>query len=213
MKSELIGGIDEAGRGPLAGPVSLALMVAPKGFRFQHPTLGRIKDSKQLSAKRREEWYKYLVSHKRLFYIHTYVSPRVIDRINIYQAVQKGAARLIRRCPTPPGFVYLDGSLILPSNIPHRVVIKGDERIPIVAAASIIAKVRRDRLMARLAKKYPGYNFEGHKGYGTRLHVAALRKIGSSPIHRVSFLSSILGRGGALLASLTKKHIFTTITG
>lgn len=188
----LIGGIDEAGRGPLAGPVSVALAVVPKGFRFWHPGLGKIKDCKQLSASRREEWYEYLTSHPKFTYVHTFVSHGVIDRINILKATHKGAARLLARSRVKPDFVWLDGSLKLPEHIPHKVVIGGDAKIPVVAAASIIAKVRRDRLMARLAKKYPDYNFEGHKGYATRIHIELIRKYGRSPIHRVSFTRSLI---------------------
>lgn len=192
MKQMLIGGIDEAGRGPLAGPVSVALAIVPKGFRFWHPRLGKIKDCKQLSAKRREEWYAYLMGCPKFSFVHTYVSSGVIDRINILRATNRGAARLIARSQKKPDMCYLDGSLSLPINIPHKVVIGGDERIPVIAAASIIAKVRRDRLMRRLAKKYPAYNFDGHKGYATRIHIETIQKIGPSKIHRASFISNFV---------------------
>ncbi len=187
-----IGGIDEAGRGPLAGPVSLAMVVAPKGFRFYHPELGKIRDSKKLTPKRREIWHKFLTTHPKLSYVRTYVHPRVIDRINIAKAAHRGALRLVLRSETRPHFVYLDGALSLPPEILHKVVIRGDDRIPIVAAASIIAKVARDRYMTRLAKKFPKYRFDAHKGYGTRVHIKAIKKYGPSPFHRESFISSFV---------------------
>lgn len=190
-KKLLVGGIDEAGRGPLAGPVSLAMVVAPKGFRFQHPKLGKVRDCKKLSPRQREIWYQFLTSHPRLSWAHTYVSCHVIDRINIARAAHRGAARLVLKSKVTPDFVFLDGSLLLPNIIPHRVVTRGDERIPVVAAASIIAKVRRDRYMIRMAKKFPGYSFEQHKGYGTRIHMKAIRTLGLSDLHRASFTSHI----------------------
>lgn len=192
MQRMLIGGIDEAGRGPLAGPIALGLVVAPKGFRFWTKKLGRIKDSKQLSAKKREEWFHYLMNHPRLVCRRAYVTPRVIDRINIYQAALRAAARLCKNCEVALNFVWLDGSLGLPESIPHRVVIGGDEKIPVVAAASIIAKVSRDRYMVKMAKKYPAYNFERHKGYASRVHIELVRQVGPSPIHRESFIKSFV---------------------
>jgi ribonuclease HII len=192
MGKMLIGGIDEAGRGPLAGPIAVGLVVAPKGFRFWTQKLGKIRDSKQLSAKKREEWFSYLRGHPELVCRCAFVAPGVIDRINIYQAALRAAARLYRNCKPSPHFVWLDGSLGLPLPIPHRVVIRGDERIPVVAAASIIAKVSRDRYMVRMAKKYPAYNFERHKGYGSRLHIETIKQVGPSPIHRESFIKSFV---------------------
>lgn len=191
-RHRLIGGIDEAGRGPLAGPVSLAMVVAPQGFRFRHKTLGKIKDSKQLSARKRELWYEYLTNHPKLICVRSRVTPRVIDRVNIHQAALRAAARLCEKCKKRPNFVWLDGALGLPDDIPHKVVIRGDEKISIVAAASIIAKVTRDRYMVRMAKKFPGYSFERHKGYGSRVHIETIRQIGPSPIHRESFIKSFV---------------------
>ena len=192
MKKKRIGGIDEAGRWPLAGPVAVAMVVAPAGFRFVHPKLGRIRDSKKLSAAKREAWFRFLTTHPKLRWVRTYVHPRVIDRINIAKAAHRGARRLVERASPKPHFVYLDGSLALPSSIPHKVVIHGDDRIPVIAAASIIAKVSRDRYMARKAKKFPRYKFEVHKGYGTRLHIKLLRQYGPSIIHRESFIGSFV---------------------
>ncbi|MBI2097031.1 MAG: ribonuclease HII [Candidatus Sungbacteria bacterium] len=192
MAKPWIGGIDEAGRGPLAGPVALAMVVAPKGFRFRHSELGKIRDSKKLTPRARELWFRYLTTHPRLSWARTYVHPRVIDRINIAKAAHRGARRLAERASPKPHFVYLDGSLALPSSVPHKVVIHGDDRIPVIAAASIIAKVSRDRYMKRKAKKFPRYKFEVHKGYGTRLHIKLLRRYGPSVLHRGSFVDSLI---------------------
>lgn len=192
MFKKYIGGIDEAGRGPLAGPLSVALVVAPVGFRFIHPKLGKIRDSKKLSAKKREIWFRYLTNHPRLRWGRTYIHPSVIDRINIACAADRGALRLVRRIKRRPSFIYLDGALHLPKQIPHSTVIRGDERIPIVAAASIIAKVARDRYMRRKAKEFPRFKFDIHKGYGTPYHIRTLRMLGPSPIHRESFISHLV---------------------
>ncbi|MBI3627467.1 MAG: ribonuclease HII [Candidatus Sungbacteria bacterium] len=189
MKRMLIGGIDEAGRGPLAGPVSVALVIAPKGFRFWTKELGKIKDSKQLSPKKRELWYQFIVNHPRLVWHQTYVSAKVIDRVNIQEATYRGAARLILKCAQRPHFVFLDGALVMRADLPHKIVIGGDAKIPVVAAASIIAKIRRDRYMVRMAKKFPGWDFDRHKGYGTRAHIEMLKGNAPLPIHRDSFIS------------------------
>ncbi|MBI4134929.1 MAG: ribonuclease HII [Candidatus Sungbacteria bacterium] len=191
-KRSYVGGIDEAGRGPLAGPVSVAMVVAPKGFRFWHPKLGRIKDSKKLTAKGRLLWYVFLTSHPKLSWVHSYVTCRVIDRVNVARAIDRGVKRLGIRCKPVPDFVFLDGSLHFTDAIPHKVVVKGDEKIPIVSAASIIAKVRRDRHMVKMAKKFPQYSFDVHKGYGTRRHIELIKSFGPSPLHRTTFIRSFV---------------------
>lgn len=192
MAVKFVGGIDEAGRGPLAGPVSVALLVAPKGFRFWHPKLGKIRDVKKLTPRMRLLWYKYLAEHPKLCWAHSYVTCRVIDRVNISRAVERGIKRLVFRAAQRPDFVFLDGSLSLSDKIPHKVVIKGDEKIPVVAAASIIAKVRRDRYMIKMAKRFPRYNFDIHKGYGTRKHIELIKSFGPSPLHRATFLRNFV---------------------
>lgn len=193
MRRAYIAGIDEAGRGPLAGPVSVAMVIAPVNFSFRHPQLGKIRDCKQLTPAQRERWYDFLVNEARVRWVHSYVSSRVIDRINIAQAVYRGIDRLVERARPRPQFIYLDGSLKLSGGIPHRVIIGGDERVPIIAAASIIAKVRRDRYMARMASRFPAYEFDVHKGYGTPAHFEELRLSGPSPLHRASFLQKYSG--------------------
>ena len=195
-------GIDEAGRGPLAGPIVVAgVRMSP---RLATKILVGVRDSKQLSAKQREEWFLCLTKHPDIAWSVARISPAVIDRINIYQAAQLGAWRVYRKLQVPPPqplltkegiegrleIVLLDGSLHLPKHILHETIIKGDELIPIIAAASIIAKVTRDRTMLRLHKKYPQYRFDLNKGYGTKLHREMIHKFGQCAIHRKSFRCS-----------------------
>jgi len=180
-------GIDEAGRGPLAGPVVVAgVLMSP---RLAGRVLAGIKDSKQLSAKQREEWFDFLTSHSGIQWAVSRISPAVIDRINIYQASHVGARRVYSRLSLESGRTYalLDGSLHLPPGISHETIIRGDELIPIISAASIIAKVTRDRIMIRLHKKYPAYHFDLHKGYSTKLHREMIRELGQCEVHRKSF--------------------------
>ena len=189
-------GIDEAGRGPLAGPVVVAgVLMSP---RLAAHVLVGIKDSKQLSAKQREAWYDFLTGHSRIRWAVSRISPVVIDRINIYKAAIVGCRRvhkkLVRESLSFPYDrkrmivrVLLDGGLVLSPDVPYETIIKGDELIPIISAASIIAKVTRDRIMLRLHKKYPQYRFDLHKGYGTKLHREMVRKFGKCEIHRKSF--------------------------
>lgn len=185
----LIIGIDEVGRGALAGPVVLAAVSCYRSIRWTHPELGRIRDSKQLTPLRREVWFRYLTTYPGFAWRVARVGPAVIDRINIARAANLAAYRLITRLAPPRRhFVWLDGGLALPERVPHRALVKGDERMPLIAAASIIAKVWRDRLMVRMAVAFPRYGFEIHKGYGTRAHRRAIRQYGSSPIHRNTFL-------------------------
>lgn len=184
-------GIDEVGRGALAGPVVLAAVLHIGRVRWLHPALGRIRDSKKLTPKRREAWFRYLAAHPALDWRIAAVSPAIIDRINISRAANLAARRLVKRTAlTAPGetFAWLDGGLSLPAHVAHRALIRGDERMPLIAAASIIAKVTRDRAMARLAGKIPRYGFEIHKGYATRYHKRMLERLGPSVAHRRSFL-------------------------
>ncbi len=189
MSKRLVIGIDEVGRGALAGPVVLAAVTPRRRIRWTHRVLGRIRDSKKLTPARREAWFRHLTSHPALDWRVARVTPAVIDRINIARAANLAAHRLVKRTVASPksSFVWLDGGLTLPEHIPHCALIKGDERKPLIAAASIIAKVWRDRHMARLAADLPAYGFEIHKGYGTRRHRRMLKRYGLSAIHRRSF--------------------------
>lgn len=190
-------GIDEAGRGPLAGPVVVAGVLM--NVQLASQVLAGIKDSKKLSAKQREEWFDFLTTHPRIRWAVSRVSPAVIDRINIYWAAQKGAWRVCGKiCPklsfSPSKLslghihtILLDAGLRLPPHIPHHAIIKGDELIPVISAASIIAKVTRDRAMMRLHEKYPVYRFDLHKGYSTKLHRDMIAEFGRCEAHRKSF--------------------------
>jgi ribonuclease HII len=181
-------GIDEAGRGPLAGPVVVAgVLMSP---RLAARVLIGIKDSKQLSAKQREQWFNFLTGHARIQWAVSCISPGVIDRINIYEAAQAGARGVYQKLsPEKNCHALLDGSLHLPPPISHETIIRGDELIPIISAASVIAKITRDRIMARLHKKYPHYRFDLHKGYSTVLHREMIREFGRCDAHRESFRS------------------------
>lgn len=204
-KTYFVIGIDEAGRGPLAGPVVVGgVMMRIPNAKFQmlnfrghkdnllfdmyHSALRGIRDSKKLSLKQRERWFTKLTGNSEIAWAVARVYPKIIDRINISQATNLGVWRVYQKLSgaklTP---ALLDGSLFLPSHIPQKTVIRGDEKIPVIAAASIVAKVTRDRLMLRLHKKYPQYRFDIHKGYGTKLHRAMIKKYGRSEVHRKSF--------------------------
>ena len=180
--SPVVAGIDEAGRGPLAGPVSVAAVVLPKGF--SHPKLN---DSKQLSEKVRESIYEEIISNEDIRWSSVMIEPKEIDEINILQATWEGMRRSFRKLNPTPDIALIDGKPVRDFPAPHRALVKGDSISLSIAAASIIAKVERDRLMVRYAKKYPEYGFERHKGYGTEMHREALREHGPCPIHRYSF--------------------------
>ncbi len=189
-------GIDEAGRGPLAGPVVVAAIRAPRAIGRILRRRG-IRDSKKLSAKRREEWFQFLVAHPYVEWAVARVWPRIIDRINISRAADLAARRVYAKLCTDlrsvqKQLVQIDGGLALPQHVQHEVIIKGDEKIPAIAAASIIAKVTRDRIMLRLHRKFPQYRFDLHKGYGTKLHREKVRQFGRCEMHRRSFAKNIL---------------------
>ena len=188
-------GVDEAGRGPLAGPVAAGVVMVPEGFDVARKFIG-VADSKKLSEKKREEIFTMLeaciVSGDVRFAVE-FESAEVIDEKGIAYAVREAVARGINgiTCgsPTSTNFhILLDGSLHAPPEYAQKTIINGDELIPIIALASIVAKVRRDRLMVRLAKQFPEYGFEQHKGYGTEAHYRALKKHGPCILHRQSFL-------------------------
>lgn len=200
MRTSYIIGIDEVGRGALAGPIVVVAAMIPSGLKIAGGDRGPLKDSKKLSPKKREAWSVYLRAHPAIAFAAARVYPRGIERMNISRAAnlaaQKACGRLgVRGWRGSDTAVYLDGGLYLKSkawqkvNAPRaRTVIKGDETIAAIAIASIIAKVSRDRFMRRLSKKWPGYAFDVHKGYGTKGHYRALEKNGPTPIHRLTFL-------------------------
>lgn len=190
-------GIDEVGRGSLAGPVTVAAVLLPRGVSIRSNTLGPLRDSKRLSPIQRERWAEHIKDHPRIRFTLARVYPRSIERMNISAAANLAALRAFLRlsasCDLQPKTcaVYLDGGLYLGNGslrLPARTVIKGDEKIPAIKLASIVAKVHRDRFMVRLAKRHPRYGFEIHKGYGTAAHRAAIKKHGVSPAHRLTFI-------------------------
>ncbi len=191
-------GIDEAGRGPLAGPVSVGVVIInTNDFKKRKKWFNGIKDSKKLSEKSREEWFAKIKKAKHdgwMEFVAAFGSARAIDKIGINRVIRDAINRaLLKLVPDPRQTkVLLDGGLRAPTNyIFQETIIKGDEKEPTIAAASIVAKVSRDRLMKKTAKKYPRYDFEKHKGYGTPGHYQKIKRHGPSPIHRRSFLKNM----------------------
>ena len=182
-----IAGIDEAGRGPLAGPVVAAAVVFEPGKLIEG-----VRDSKQLSEKKREALYQVIVN-ECLAYGIGIVSPEEIDRINIRNATFKAMRKALGAMKQVPDFLLIDGEELPDSLYPQEAIVGGDDKSFTIAAASILAKVTRDRLMREYHLQYPQYHFDRHKGYGTQLHREMILKYGPSPIHRKSFLKKLLG--------------------
>jgi len=188
MESELkkngfliVAGMDEAGRGPLAGPVSCAAVILKENSKI--PGLN---DSKKLSKKQREKLFEIILKNV-IDYSVVLVSHVLIDKINILNAVKLGNKICIESLKTKPDIVLIDGRDKQILNIPHKTIIRGDEKIRCIAAASILAKVVRDKVMKKYAKEYRKYGFEKHMGYGTRIHRGNIIKFGPCPIHRKSY--------------------------
>jgi len=186
--------LDESGRGPLAGPVTaaaVALWLAKiKNQKSKIKNLRGIKDSKKLTARKREEFYKVLTKHPNIKWGIGKVSEKVIDKINIKNAAELAMAKAVERLKIKPDFLIIDGNHVknLKLKIKNsKLIVKADEKVFSCAAASILAKVTRDRIMMRYHKKYPKYRFDLHKGYPTRLHLKMLKKHGPCKIHRKSF--------------------------
>ena len=184
---ELICGVDEAGRGPLAGPVCAAAVILPKGL-----VIPGLNDSKKLSDKRRRELFPIIQQEAVSFGI-AFASQEEIDEINILQATFLAMRRAMEQLNPQPEFALIDGNRETGFGVPCKTVIKGDSLSANIAAASVLAKVTRDNWMMEAAEKYPGYGFEIHKGYGTKAHYAALEKLGPCPIHRRTFLKKLCG--------------------
>lgn len=187
-------GIDEAGRGPLAGPVSVGVVKISE--RFNKFFFKGIKDSKQLTPEERELWFSLATEAKKkgeLDFKVSLVSEKIIDRHGISYALRLGIKRCLSALGAlPDAQVFLDGALKAPEAFKHQLtVIRGDEKIPVISLASICAKVIRDRKMVKLSKKFPGFNFHIHKGYGTLLHRQALAKYGLTAVHRKTFLKNL----------------------
>ena len=180
-------GVDEAGRGPLAGPVCAAAVIFPEGL-----VIDGIDDSKKLSEKKREKMFD-IIKKEAIAYSVKWASVDEIESINILNAALLAMKRAIEGLEVPADFALIDGNKTPDISIPCISIVKGDALSQSIGAASILAKVSRDRLMLELAEKYPEYHFEKHKGYGTKLHCDALLKYGPCEIHRPSFLKKILG--------------------
>ncbi|MDQ3623659.1 MAG: ribonuclease HII [Verrucomicrobiota bacterium] len=180
---QVVAGIDEVGRGPLAGPVVAAVVILP--CDFQHETLD---DSKKLTAAQREKLYHELTSDPGIRWAAAAVSHVEIDRINILRASHEAMRRALEGLARPPDHVLIDGLQVKPFPVAQTALVGGDGLCFSIAAASVIAKVIRDRIMAEMDPVYPVYEFAKHKGYATRLHLARLSKHGPCQIHRRTFL-------------------------
>ena len=178
----LLCGVDEAGRGPLAGPVCAAAVILPRGLEI--PGLN---DSKKLTEKKRGELYDRIIG-SAVSYGIAFADVGEIETLNILGATFLAMNRAIAQLDPQPELALIDGNRNVGITLASRCVVKGDATCADIAAASILAKVSRDRLMLELAAQYPQYHFEQHKGYGTKLHYEALREYGPSPVHRPSFL-------------------------
>ena len=183
----MVCGVDEAGRGPLAGPVCAAAVILPPNLEI--PGLN---DSKKLSDKKRRELYP-LIKEKAVAYGIAFADQSEIDSINILQATYLAMERAMAQLSVKPDIALIDGNRAKDFGLPVQTVVHGDSLSASIAAASVLAKVTRDDVMLEMAKTYPGYGFEIHKGYGTKAHYAALEELGPCPIHRMTFLKKFYG--------------------
>ncbi len=175
-------GVDEAGRGPLAGPVYAAAVILPRGLEIKD-----LKDSKKLSEKKREALFNE-ITEKAVSYSIASVGAKKIDEINILQATCLAMKTAVEGLEVPADYALIDGNTMPPLNIEGETVVKGDDNSPSIAAASILAKVSRDRYMCKLDEEFPQYKFSKHKGYGTKLHYEMIEEHGVSEHHRLTFL-------------------------
>ena len=183
----IICGVDEAGRGPLAGPVCAAAVILPANLDIPGLT-----DSKKLSDKRRRELYP-VIKEQAIAYGIGFASQEEIDQMNILQATFLAMQRAMDQLEVKPELALIDGNRQKDFGLPVETVVKGDSLSANIAAASVLAKVTRDEVMLAMAEEYPGYGFEIHKGYGTKAHYEALQKLGPCPIHRMTFLKKLYG--------------------
>ena len=184
---KIICGVDEAGRGPLAGPVCAAAVILPPNAEI--PGLN---DSKKLSDKKRRELYP-IIKEQAIAYGIAFADHKEIDQINILQATYLAMERAINQLSVKPDLALIDGNRAKDFGVEVQTVVHGDSLSASIAAASVLAKVTRDDYMLQMAQEYPGYDFEIHKGYGTKAHYAALTQMGPSPIHRMTFLKKFYG--------------------
>jgi ribonuclease HII len=187
-------GIDEVGRGALAGPLVVGGVILDKKFDLRKERWVReVRDSKKLSPLKREELFKVITKHPLIYWEISKIFPQTIDKINILEAVKIGIKRLIKKISRKKkkgkiDFVILDGQMKIDLAIPYQAIVKADEKVLSCALASIIAKVKRDKMMINYHQKFQQFCFDKNKGYGTKMHFLGLRKIGPCPIHRQSFL-------------------------
>ena len=181
-------GADEAGRGPLAGPVCAAAVILPEGIE-----LPGLNDSKKLTEKKREALFP-LIEEKAVAYGIAFATVEEIEELNILRAALLAMDRAIAQLDPKPALALIDGNTTRGISIPARSIVGGDAKCASIAAASVLAKVTRDRLMVELAEQYPQYGFDKHKGYGTKAHYAALEAYGPSPVHRPSFLKKFYAK-------------------
>ena len=187
--AEYICGIDEAGRGPLAGPVVIAAAIMPKDSMIEG-----VNDSKKVSEKKREQLYE-IITNEAIAYGVGIIDQKEIDRINILNATKEGLTMAVKELTTKPDIIIVDAlSKIDTCGIPYKSIIKGDAKCYSIAAASIIAKVTRDRIMRQWDEIYPQYGFAKHKGYGTAAHIQAIKEYGLCPLHRLSFVKNIVNK-------------------
>ncbi len=182
---EVVCGVDEAGRGPLAGPVCAAAVILPPDCEIEG-----LNDSKKLTDKKRRELYD-VITEKAVSYGIAFASHEEIDEINILQATYLAMERAMGQLERKPDLALIDGNRAKDFGLPVRTIVKGDSRSASIAAASILAKVTRDRYMEQMDEQYPQYGFAVHKGYGTKRHYAAIKEAGISPIHRRTFLKNL----------------------
>lgn len=185
----VVAGVDEAGCGPLAGPVTAAAVVLPHGWLETglHSKLRGLNDSKQLTEEERENYYTAITSHTEIRYGIAVVDHEMVDRINIFQAARRAMNLALDQLQPAPQHVLVDGKSVAGMRFPCTALVKGDGRSYSIAAASVLAKVTRDRLMLEYDRVHPGYGFAEHKGYATPQHLAALAALGPCAIHRRSF--------------------------
>lgn len=184
---EIVCGVDEAGRGPLAGPVCAAAVILPDGLVIEG-----LDDSKKLTEKKRDALYD-VICQEAISYGIAFASVEEIEEMNILQATFLAMKRAVESLNVKPDLALVDGNQKPALSIQARTLVKGDAKSPSIAAASILAKVTRDRLMTEIAEQYPQYEFPKHKGYGTKLHYEKIMEHGISPVHRRSFLKKITG--------------------
>jgi ribonuclease HII len=185
----LVAGVDEAGRGPLAGPVVAAAVILPANWANSgfDARLIELNDSKQLTEAQRENFFEIITTHPDLRYAIAIVDAATIDRINILQATHRAMNEALAKLQSQPQHVLVDGRPVKSMTLPQTALVKGDSRSYSIAAASVLAKVTRDRMMLDYDAKHPGYGFAVHKGYGVPQHLAAIEKLGACPIHRMTF--------------------------